>query len=242
METLILGDCLEKMKDIENWSVDMILCDLPYGTTNCAWDTVIPFGPLWEQYKRIIKKNGAIVLFGSQPFTTDLIMSNRKWFRYCWIWDKKKPAGFQIAKYRPMMVHEDIAVFSSETPNYYPIKIKRDEIKKSRTMGRSDSAPLAYNDESVREYTDYYPQSILPVSNADQTNKLHPTQKPVELCSYLIRTYTNEGETVMDNCMGSGTTGVACVHTCRNFIGIEIDPTYFEIAKKRVESAQLPLL
>jgi len=230
---LILGDCLEKMKDIPDGSIDMILCDLPYGTTACLWDTVIPFEPLWEQYKRVIKPKGAIVLFGSQPFTTDLINSKRDWFRYCWIWDKRIAGNPMLANHQPMKIHEDISVFSKEPHNYYPQKNKGRFRKKGGgkggIFGKTDS----------KENDDYFPESIIDCSNAER--KPHPTQKPELLLEYLIRTYTNEGETVLDNTMGSGSTGVACIHTGRKFIGIELDPTYFEIAKKRIETAQLPL-
>lgn len=228
------GDCLELMKDIPDGSVDMILADLPYGTTACKWDAVIPFEPLWEQYERVIKDNGAIVLFGSQPFTSALIMSNPRWFKYSWVWDKVKPSGFQIAKYRPMMRHEDVLVFGKGRINYYPIMTEREKVKKSKVYKRSDSSPLANNDGKERVYTHKYPQSILTYSNANQRGKIHPTQKPVALFEYLIKTYTNEGETVLDNCMGSGTTGVACKNLNRNFIGIELDEGYFKIAKERI--------
>ena len=233
--TLLHGDCLGLMAQIPDGSVDMILCDLPYGTTACKWDTVIPFEPLWAEYKRIIKKNGAIVLFGSQPFTSALVMSNPKAFRYQWVWDKKKPGSCTRAKYGPLKSHEDILCFSFDTHNYYPIMEKRDKVKKRTTFSASDSCPVKYHDGLDREYTDKYPKSILSeFSNASQRDRFHPTQKPVALCEYLIKTYTNEGDTVLDNCMGSGTTGVACQNTARNFIGIEKDQKYFEIARDRI--------
>lgn len=228
------GDCLELMKDIPDGSVDMILADLPYGTTACKWDTIIPFDPLWEQYKRVIKDNGAIVLTASQPFTSALVMSNPKWFKYAWVWDKVKPSGFQIAKYRPMMRQEDVLVFGKGRINYYPIMTKREKVKKSKVYKSSDSSPLANNDGKERVYTHKYPQSILAYSNANQRGKVHPTQKPVALFEYLIKTYTNEGDTVLDNVMGSGTTGVACKNLNRNFIGMELDEEYFKIATERI--------
>jgi len=232
--TLMLGDCLERMREIPDGSVDMILCDLPYGTTACSWDTVIPFEPLWEQYKRIVKPKSAIVLFGSQPFTTDLIMSNRKWFRYEWIWDKAISGNPLLAKIQPMKIHENICVFSGDPTNYYPIMT----IGKIRKRGGGFSKLMDMKmAETISDQ--YYPPSIISVPNGVRGE--HPTQKPVALCEYLIRTYTNEGETVLDNTMGSGTTGVACAHTGRNFIGIEKDETYFNIAKQRIEGAQLPL-
>lgn len=232
--TLILGDCLEKMKDIPDKSVDMILCDLPYGTTACKWDVVIPFEPLWIQYKRIIKDRGAIVLNASQPFTSALVSSNFKMFKYEWIWDKKKPSGFQLAKVRPMINHENILVFCKKSSFYYPIKIPRDKIKKNRFQSKSESSPLAHHDGKERIYIDYFPKSIIEISNANQRDRLHPTQKPVALLEYLIKTYTLEGEIVLDNCMGSGSTGVACVNTNRKFIGIELDKTYYDIACNRI--------
>ena len=230
------GDCLELMKDIPDKSVDMILCDLPYGTTSCKWDTIIPFEPLWEQYERVIKDNGAIVLTASQPFTSALVMSNPEMFKYSWIWDKVKPSGFQVAKYRPMMRQEDVLVFGKGRITYNPIMTPREKVKTSRVYSSSDSSPLKNNDGKNRTYTHKYPQSILTFSNAVQKGKVHPTQKPVPLFEYLIKTYTNEAETVLDNCMGSGTTGVACKNLNRKFIGIELDETYFNLAKERIES------
>ena len=204
---VIQGDCLEVMKDIPDKSIDMILCDLPYGTTACKWDTIIPFEPLWEQYERIIKDNGAIVLTASQPFTSALVMSNIKMFKYEWIWDKVNPSGFQIAKYNPMKQHENIVVFGRGSVNYNPIKTPRNKTKKSRHYGKSsESNPISKLDSSVRVYNDYYPKTIISFSNANRTNRLHPTQKPVALFEYLIKTYTNEGDLILDNCAGSGTT------------------------------------
>jgi site-specific DNA-methyltransferase (adenine-specific) len=235
MTTLYNDDCLQVMGAIPDKSVDMVLCDPPYGITACKWDVVIPFEPLWEQYKRIIKDRGAIVLFGSQPFTSFIVSSNYPMFKYEWIWDKKKPAGFQLAKVRPMIKHENILVFCKGSPMYYPIRTPRDRIKKNSFQSKSESSPLAKHDGIERVYTDFLPKSIIEISNANQRNRLHPTQKPVALLEYLIKTYTLERETVLDNCMGSGSTGVACINTNRNFIGIEKDDKYFEIAKKRIE-------
>jgi len=224
------------MKDIPDKSIDMILCDLPYGTTACKWDTIIPFEPLWEQYKRIIKDNSAIVLFGNQPFTSQLINSNLQMFKYEWIWDKHIPRGFQVAKYRPMSKHENILVFAKGKCNYYPIKTKRDKPVKVKNYGNSQSSPVKYNDKKQRTYDTINPNTIIQGCWMANKGKVHPTQKPVSLCEYLIKTYTQEGETVLDNCMGSGSTGVACVNTNRNFIGIELDDKYFKIAKERIES------
>jgi len=236
---LLHGDCLELMASIHDGSVDAIICDLPYGTTDCKWDTVIPFEPLWAHYKRVIKRNGAIVLFGSEPFSSLLRVSNLKQFKYDWVWDKKKPGGFTAAKFAPLKQHELVHVFSKETHNYFPIMTPRDVVKKRTTFSTGDSAPLKYHDGLDREYSERYPKSILTeFSNANQRGRIHPTQKPVALLEYLIRTYTNEGETILDNTMGSGTCGVACLNTGRNFIGIEKDAGYFEIACKRVEQAR----
>ncbi len=227
-------DCLEGMKRIPDGSIDMILCDLPYGTTACKWDTIIPFEALWKQYERIIKDNGAIVLTAAQPFTSALVMSNPKMFKYSWIWDKVKPSGFQVAKYRPMMRQEDVLVFGKGRINYNPIMTLREKVKTSRIYSSSDSNPLKNNDGKNRTYTHKYPQSILTFSNAVQKGKVHPTQKPVILFEYLIKTYTDEGETVLDNCMGSGTTAIACLNTERNFIGFELNEEYYNISLKRI--------
>lgn len=242
MANLMHGDCLERMSEIPTGSVDMILCDLPYGTTACKWDSVIPFEPLWGQYRRIAKKNAAIVLTASQPFTTALIASNMGEFKYCWVWEKSKPTGFINAKNAPLKKHEDIAVFSrGATANnnlnrmsYHPQGLVKSGKKVRSKNDESDAwgaRPSRKNDGYIQEFTNY-PTSLLSVASEGKT--VHPTQKPVALMEYLIRTYTNEGETVLDNCMGSGTTGVACVRTGRNFIGIERDEGYFKIARERI--------
>jgi site-specific DNA-methyltransferase (adenine-specific) len=235
MIQLIKGDCLIEMQNIPDKSIDAIICDLPYGTTACKWDTVIPFEPLWVQYKRIIKDNGAIVLFGSQPFTSALVMSNPKWFKYSLVWNKKQKVGMLNCKRMPLRMHEDILLFYNKQCIYNPIMEKgkyRDKKispkKGFETYGQLNNPIENFND-------DYYPSSILEYTNANQKIKQHPTQKPVPLLEYLIKTYTNEGDTVLDNTMGSGTTGVACKNLNRNFIGIEMDENYFEIAKKRIE-------
>ena len=226
---LIHGDCLEKMKDIPDKSVDMILCDLPYGTTACKWDVVIPFEPLWEQYKRIIKDRGAIVLFGSEPFTGQLSASNSLGLKYSLVWNKKQTGNPFLSTKQPLKIHEDILVFNSG--RYYPIMR---EGKMRKKGGGSKS--LIFGNTEEKENNQYYPTSILEFPNCyERTGRYHPTQKPVSLLEYLIKTYTIEGETVLDNCMGSGSTGVACINTNRDFIGIEKDDKYFEIAKKRIE-------
>ena len=231
---LIQGDCLEVMKTLPDNSVDAIITDLPYGTTACKWDVVIPFEPMWAQVKRVIKDNGAIVLFGSEPFSSYLRLSNIKDYKYDWIWNKRKAGNIFLAKYQPMKIHEIISVFNSKI--YYPIKTPRDKIKTSKNYGTGESMGGNKEKEAkVYLYTDKNPVSIIDVSNASQKGKVHPTQKPVALLEYLIKTYTNEGDTVLDFCMGSGTTGVACVQTGRHFIGIENDLTYFNIATRRIE-------
>ena len=232
------GNCLEVMKSIPDGSVDMILCDLPYGTTACKWDTVIPFDLLWEQYNRIATYDAVFVLFGQEPFSSFMRMSNIKNYKYDWIWDKVKPGAFAVAKYCPLKQHELISVFCRGKANYKPIMVKRDKVKKSKIYASSDSASVKYSDGVERVYDELYPKTIITESNAAQKGKIHPTQKPVALMEYLIRTYSNEGDVVLDNCMGSGTTGVACCNLNRAFIGIEMDENYFNIASKRIAEAQ----
>lgn len=236
LSTIYNEDCLEGMKRIPDGSIDMILCDLPYGTTACKWDTIIPFEPLWEEYKRIIKKHGAIVLTAAQPFTSALVMSNPKGFKHEWIWDKVRPSGFQVAKYKPMQRHENVLVFTSkgERVNYFPIMELRDKPVKGRVTSSSESSPLKYNDGKTRIYTHKNPQSIIAFPKPNRA--VHPTQKSTELFGYLIKTYTNEGETVLDNCMGSGTTAIACLNTDRQYIGFELDKEYYNIAQDRIKN------
>ena len=223
------GDCLELMKEIPDKSIDMILCDLPYGTTACKWDNVIPFEPLWEQYNRIIKDNGAIVLFGSEPFSSNLRLSNLKKYKYDWVWNKKQTGNPFLAKKQPLKIFENIIVFN--TNRYFPIMRKG----KMRKKGGGCNAKIFSNSDSTINDM-YYPTAIIEIANCkNKKEKLHPTQKPVDLLEYLIKTYTNENDTVLDNCMGSGSTGIACINTKRNFIGIELDEKYFEIAKERIE-------
>ena len=236
MIKLINDDCLNAMKDISDGSIDMILCDLPYGTTACKWDVVIPFEKLWKQYKRIIKDNGAIVLFGSEPFTSVLVNSNLRGYKHHWIWIKNRGTGFQVAKYRPMMKSEDIIAFTKkgEKINYYPQMEKVDKPYYSKNASSSNGTnPLSHFNIGGKIVYQKYPSNILNFPKVSKT--IHPTQKPVALLEYLIKTYTNEGDLVLDNCMGSGSTGVACINTNRNFIGIELDEKYFKIAKDRIE-------
>jgi len=243
MINLWQGDCLDLMKNIPDKSIDMILCDLPYGTTACAWDVVIPFDKLWEQYKRIIKDNRAIVLFGAEPFSSKLRMSNLDWYKYDWIWVKNKAVGFVNAKLKPMNKHEVLSVFSNgKTSNgnknnmlYNPQGlIPYNKPNKSGNKKGKDNTywrPSTDGKVYIQKYTNY-PTTVLKFQKPHKA--VHPTQKPVALCEYLIKTYTNEGETVLDNCMGSGSTGVACVNTKRSFIGIELDKHYFKVADKRI--------
>ena len=244
--TLHHGDCLEVMRGIASGSVDLILCDLPYGTTACAWDSVIPFEPLWAAYKRIIRGNGTIVLTAAQPFTSTLICSNLEWFKYAWVWNKVLPRGHLNAKKQPMRLHEDIAVFSRGATLYNPQKSTGHVRKVARTKyDKGGDGSQVYGREQRDTFYDSderYPTTIITHSTADQRGKVHPTQKPVALMEYLIRTYTNAGDTVLDNCMGSGTTGVAAIQSGRRFIGIERDPDYFAICQKRIGEARGPVL
>ena len=229
------------MKDIPDCSIDMILCDLPYGTTACKWDSVIPFEPLWKQYKRIIKTNGAIVLTASQPFTSALIISNPNWFRYELIWDKVNLyTGSLLANKMPLKRHENVIVFYEKQPTYNKQYRKGQPYSMSRnTKGVGEYATKSYQRIKTVNEGNHNPCSILEIEGGNKREKgLHPTQKPVALMEYLIRTYTNASETVLDNCMGSGTTGVACRNTGRNFIGMEKDKKYFQIAKNRIEASQ----
>lgn len=235
MYKLYNGDCLEIMDKLieEGVKVDCILTDPPYGTTACKWDTVIPFDEMWGRLNKLIKPNGAIALFGSEPFSSALRMSNIKCYKYDWIWNKKKGGNIMNLKYQPYKVHEIISVFNNH--NYYPIMTEQKE-RKSKTYSKGEANGIK-NYGDIRVYNKKYPKSIIEISNANQKGKLHPTQKPVELMEYLIKTYTNENEIVLDFTMGSGSTGVACMNTNRKFIGIELDENYFNIAKQRIEEA-----
>lgn len=229
--TLLHGDCLELMKDIPNKSIDLILCDLPYGTTQNKWDTVIPFDKLWAQYNRIIKDNGAIVLFSQMPFGANLIMSNPKMFRYEWVWEKENSTGFLNAKKMPLKKHENILVFYKHLPTYNP-QMREGFKPYSMESGKGSNNYGTYSSIHSESDGKRYPIDIIKF-NRDKSG-LHPTQKPVALLEYLVKTYTNEGDTVLDNCMGSGSTGVACKNTNRQFIGMELDEKYFNIARERL--------
>lgn len=240
MVKLINGECILEMEKIKDKSIDMILCDLPYGTTACKWDNIIPFEPLWEEYNRIIKDNGAIVLFSDNPFTSKLINSNTKNYRYDWIWEKEQGKNFQLVKKRPLKKTENINVFYKKQPIYNPqglIKLDKPIIKSNKGKG-GNLGHITSEDKrgNYEQWFTNYPSNILKF-NADRG--LHPTQKPVKLLEYLIKTYTNEGQTILDNCMGSGSTGIACLNTNRNFIGIELDKNYFDIASKRINEHKI---
>ena len=240
MYKLYNGDCLEVVDKLieEGVKVDCILCDPPYGTTACKWDSVIPFNEMWDRLNKLIKPNGAMVLFGNEPFTSILICSNLKGFKYRWDWNKRIPSGMSYAKYRPMQQTEDISIFTKngEKTIYNPQMIKRDKVIKGGGMGKSDSA-FTKSYRPLKKTYEYKNPITLIEFDKIRKGSLHPTQKPVELLEYLIKTYTNENEIVLDFTMGSGSTGVACANTNRKFIGIELDNNYFDIASKRIEEA-----
>ena len=236
---LMQGDCLERMKEIPSGSVDMVLCDLPYGTTACKWDSVIPFEQLWSEYKRVIKKNAAIALFGTEPFGSQLRLSNIKMFKYDWIWVKSKCGSAFTSKYRPQAKHETISIFGHGKIKYIPQLVEGEpytRVRKANNGDKPNNHNLGVVSNSSTINTGYrYPSTVQFFQQKwRRQDQAHPTQKPVALMEYLIKTYTNDGETVLDNTMGSGTTGVACSNLNRKFIGIERDTGYFDIAKKRI--------
>ena len=233
--TLLLGDCLERMKEIPDGSIDLILTDPPYGTTACKWDSVIDFTLMWAELNRVIKPNGAIVLFGSEPFSSALRMSNIKQYKYDWVWDKVKTGNPLNAKIMPLNRTENIMVFIKGKNFYYPIKTPRDKPKSSGNVAKGSIKCFQGVKQENKIYTEKYPTNLLTFSNANQKGKLHPTQKPVALLEYLIKTYTQENETVLDFTCGSGSTLVAAKNTNRHAIGIELDETYFKIAQDRIK-------
>lgn len=247
---LMLGDCLERMKEIPDGSIDMVLCDLPYGTTACKWDSTLDLPSLWSHYSRITTERSAIVLTGSQPFTSALIQSNLPLFKYCWVWKKSRASNFVHSKHQPLKEHEDIVVFSKSPAaqnsagrnmSYFPQMVKGKPYNKGVVQNDSMVLSGEYKKYSgVNTTGDRFPRSVLEFSSdSDKAERgLHPTQKPLVLFEYLVKTYSQEYDTVLDNCMGSGTTGVACKSTNRNFIGIEMDEGYFNIAKERINAAQ----
>ena len=233
---LYKGDCLEIMKGIEDKSIDMILCDLPYGTTRNKWDSVIPFDELWKEYKRIIKDNGVIALTSQGIFTAKLILSNEKWFKYKLVWEKSKTTNFLNAKKQPLRKHEDICVFYNKQPQYNPQMTEGKPYDKGVRKDRLTGSYGNFNPVHVKSEGMRYPTDVVYFKTAETEGRVyHSTQKPIALLEYLIKTYTNENEIVLDNCMGSGSTGIACLITNRRFVGIEKDDKYFEIAKKRIE-------
>lgn len=246
---LLQGDCIEMMRELPDGCIDLVLTDPPYGTTACKWDAIIPLTAMWEQVRRVVKSNGAIVFTAQQPFTSALVMSNPGEFRHSWVWDKGVGSNFTQAKRVPLKVHEDVLVFSigPTNPSYNPQMVARDKpMPMGGNSGKRGTGAYDLRGPAVeakkgsgKVYTEAYPKSVISISpRSDRARGLHPTQKPVTLMEYLIRTYTNEGETVLDFTMGSGTTGVACVNTGRNFVGIERDPEYFQIAEKRINEAK----
>lgn len=231
---LMHGDCLEKIQKIPDKSVDLVLTDPPYGVTSCKWDTVIPFDPMWEQLNRVIKDMAAVVLFGSEPFSSALRMSNIKNYKYDWVWEKEQGTNFQLARVQPLKVHENICVFYASQSKYKPQGVTSCDIIKSNNGKKGKLFASGFKRNEYIQTQKGYPRTIL---RFFRDRGLHPTQKPVELMEYLIKTYTNKGETVLDFTMGSGTTGVACKQTGRKFIGIELDDKYFEISEKRIKQA-----
>ena len=235
---LMKGDCLERMKEIPSGSVDLILTDPPFGTTRCSWDSVIPFEPMWNELKRIVKPNGAIVLFGAEPFSSLLRCSNIKDFKYDWVWEKSKATGFLNSKRQPLRAHEIISVFYSKPPKYTPQMTEGVAYNKGvRKEQTQNDVYGSFDQVEVKSDGLRFPRSVQYFKTAESEGGFHKTQKPVALMEYLIKTYTQEGETVLDFTMGSGSTGVACVNTNRNFIGIELDENYFNIAESRINQA-----
>lgn len=236
INTVWHGDCLELMKDIPDKSIDMILCDLPYGTTACKWDIIIPLNQLWQQYNRIIKDNSVIALFSGEPFTSLLITSNLGGFKYRWDWDKVIPAGMSYARFRPMQQSEDICIFTKngDKSRYYPQMIKRDIPIKSGGTKKSESAPIAHKDPNFKKTYDYKNPTTLIKFDKIRRGSLHPTQKPVELLEYLIKTYSQENDLILDNCAGSGSTLFAAKNLNRQFIGIEKEKKYYDICLERL--------
>jgi site-specific DNA-methyltransferase (adenine-specific) len=240
LNKVIQGDCLDVMQDIQDKSIDMILCDPPYGTTACKWDTIIPFKPLWAQYNRIIKDNGAIVLTASQPFTSALVMSNIKMFKYEWVWGKSKCGSPLTAKYRPMAKHENVLVFGKGVVKYNPEMVEGSPYKRDFTPAKLNNHKFGIKGAKTDNKGTRYPDTVLFFQQKwRRQDQLHPTQKPVALFEYLIKTYTNEGDLVLDNCAGSGTTGVAAKNLNRNFILIEKERRYCKIARDRLKQETL---
>lgn len=230
------------MKQLPDHSIDMVFCDLPYGTTKCSWDSIIDLESLWKQYDRVVKNNGAIILTASQPFTTTLIMSNIKYFKYCWVWEKSKATGYLNAKKMPLKSHEDVCVFYQDLPTYNPQMVngipyhKGTALRPTEVYGKQKVTTVK-NTDGLR-----YPRTNLYFKTAESEGKvIHPTQKPVSLVKYFVKTYSNVGETILDNCMGSGTTAIACINTGRNYIGFELDKKCYDLSIDRINKHQIPL-
>lgn len=239
---LMQGNCLERMKEIPDECIDLILTDPPYGTTACKWDSVLPLEPMWDQLRRVIKPNGVIIMTAAQPFTSILVCSNLDMFKYDWVWEKPSAKGHLNAKKQPMRAHESVLVFYKKQPTYNPI-MTDGHVRKVSFKRKTLSSNVYNKNTSDTSYdsTKRYPRSVQLIKQDTQKSSLHPTQKPVELMEYMIKTYTDEGETVLDFTMGSGTTGIACVNTGRKFVGIELDGDYFNVAKERImDSLQNP--
>lgn len=240
---IFLGDCVDLLVELEDRSVDLILCDLPYGTTACKWDSTIPFETLWAEYSRVAKPNAPIVLTAVQPFTSALVMSNPKWFKHEWIWHKSKCGSAFTAKHRPLAKHESVLVFSNGggSPTYNPQMKEGKPYKRTRGAHRVNNHGTGLGKAVIETVNTgfRYPETVVPFQQKwRRQDQVHPTQKPVELMEYLVLTYSNSGDTVLDNCMGSGTTGVACMNTGRNFVGMEKESPYYEIAKDRIRAAK----
>lgn len=234
IDRIFMQECIEGMSIYEDQSIDMILCDMPYGMTDCKWDSVLDLKKLWQQYERIIKDNGAIVLTAAQPFTSKLIMSNKRLFKYCWYWQKNMTTGFTFAKFQPLRCMEDICVFYKKAPTYNPqgvIYHKEPIMSRGKPLNTDCIYKTDYLQKDTKQYVSHYPKNLLTFKCE---RGLHPTQKPVALFEYLIKTYTNPGELVLDNCMGSGTTAIACLRTGRHFTGFELDPQYHAKAQERI--------
>lgn len=235
---LFQGDCLELMKQIPDKNIDMVLCDLPFGVTQNKWDKIIPFDDLWIAYDRITKNNGAVVLFCQMPFTAELVHSNLKNFKYIWVWYKHYCRGFLNAKKQPLRTTEQISVFYKKQCTYNP-QMRKGKLRQKGNSSKQRGCYGKYKSTKIENDT-YYPTDVLDFAGVSSSESQHPTQKPVDLLEYLIKTYTNEGDMVLDNCMGSGSTGIACINTNRKFIGMELDKNYFQIAKERIEKAGVP--
>jgi site-specific DNA-methyltransferase (adenine-specific) len=239
----MFGDCLDLMKTIEPKTVDLIATDLPYGTTACKWDIVIPFESLWKETKRILRPNGVFVTTSTQPFTSLLITSNLNWYKFCGVWNKKNAGNYQLAKKQPLKIHEDYVVFSPGKGCYYPQMTLRDKpIVKGGNKCKSESSPILHAKEEFKGkvYTHKYPESIVYFPTRQEKENFHPTQKPILFYEYIIKTYSEQNSLVLDLCMGSGTTGEACINTKRNFIGIENHRPYYDIAEKRILGTAVP--